>query len=123
MKLGAAGVPLPPATCGGAEDGNVAAALPPPAPPTADGGPGVRVEVRDAGPGIPESERELVFQPFYRVLGTNVDGSGLGLPIVMEIAQQHAATVTIEEARPGQQPPGACFSVRFVVGDDRFESS
>jgi two-component system sensor histidine kinase TctE len=81
------------------------------------------LQVEDNGPGIPESERELVFQPFYRVLGTNVDGSGLGLPIVMEIAQQHAATVTIEEARPGQQPPGACFSVRFVVGDDRFESS
>ena len=38
MKLGAAGVPLPPATCGGADDGNVDAALPPPAPPTADGG-------------------------------------------------------------------------------------
>ena len=38
------------------------------------------LQVEDSGPGIPEGERELVFQPFYRALGTNVDGSGLGLP-------------------------------------------
>jgi two-component system sensor histidine kinase TctE len=75
------------------------------------------LQVEDNGPGIPTSERDLVFQPFYRVLGTNVDGSGLGLPIVLEIAHQHAATVTVEDAHPGQTPPGACFSLRFVVGD------
>ena len=75
------------------------------------------LQVEDNGPGIPESERELVFQPFYRVLGTNVDGSGLGLPIVLEIAHQHAATVTVEDAHPGQNPPGACFSVRFAIGE------
>ncbi len=75
------------------------------------------LQVEDNGPGIPEPERELVFQPFYRVLGTDVDGSGLGLPIVLEIAQQHAASVTIEDAHPGQRPPGTCFNVRFVIGD------
>jgi K+-sensing histidine kinase KdpD len=31
---------------------------------------------------VPEAERELVFQPFYRALGSEADGSGLGLPIV-----------------------------------------
>ncbi len=71
------------------------------------------VQVEDSGPGIPLAERELVFQPFYRALGTEADGSGLGLPIVLEIARQHHATVTIEDGRPGQQPPGACFTVRF----------
>ncbi|MBP8271994.1 MAG: sensor histidine kinase N-terminal domain-containing protein [Sphaerotilus sp.] len=75
------------------------------------------LQVEDNGPGIPESERELVFQPFYRVLGTNVDGSGLGLPIVLEIAHQHAATVAVDDAHPGQNPPGACFSVRFTMGE------
>jgi two-component system, OmpR family, sensor histidine kinase TctE len=34
------------------------------------------LQVEDSGPGIPESERELVLQPFYRALGTNVDGTG-----------------------------------------------
>jgi two-component system sensor histidine kinase TctE len=71
------------------------------------------LQVEDTGPGIPEAERELVFQPFYRTLGTNVDGSGLGLPIVLEIAQQHGATIEIEDARPGHVPPGTRVTVRF----------
>ena len=71
------------------------------------------LQVEDTGPGIPEGERELVFQPFYRALGTNVDGSGLGLPIVLEIARQHQASIAIEEARPGQNPPGTRMVVRF----------
>ncbi|TWO66673.1 sensor histidine kinase [Caenimonas sedimenti] len=73
------------------------------------------LQVEDSGPGIPESERELVFQPFYRTLGTNVDGSGLGLPIVREIARQHQAEITLEDAHPGQTPPGMRVSVRFAV--------
>jgi two-component system sensor histidine kinase TctE len=72
--------------------------------------------VEDSGPGIPESERELVFQPFYRALGTNVDGSGLGLAIVLEIANQHDATITIEDAElPGHpHSPGMRITIRFV---------
>ena len=73
------------------------------------------LQVEDSGPGIPLAERDLVFQPFYRALGTEADGSGLGLPIVLEIAQQHQATVTVEDARPGQPAPGASFSVRFIT--------
>ena len=73
------------------------------------------IQVEDNGPGIPPPERELVFQPFYRALGTNVDGSGLGLPIVKEIALQHGASVTVDAAHPSQTPPGACFTLRFGV--------
>jgi two-component system sensor histidine kinase TctE len=72
------------------------------------------LQVEDSGPGIPASERELVFQPFYRALGTNVDGSGLGLPIVLEIAGQHGADVTLEDAHPEAVPPGTRFNVRFA---------
>jgi len=72
------------------------------------------LQVEDSGPGIPAAERELVFQPFYRVLGTEADGSGLGLPIVLEIARQHHASITLEDSRPGQTPPGTCFTVRFA---------
>src|SRR6476620_3140296 len=75
------------------------------------------LQVEDSGPGIPLAERELVFQPFYRALGTNVDGSGLGLPIVLEIARQHSAAITLEDARPGHVPPGTRVAVRFVLGD------
>ena len=73
------------------------------------------LQVEDSGAGVPESERELIFQPFYRALGTEADGSGLGLPIVLEIAQQHNASVSLEEANPGQTPTGARFVVRFTA--------
>ena len=73
------------------------------------------LQVEDSGPGIAEAERELVFQPFYRTLGNEADGSGLGLPIVQEIARQHGATVTLEDTHPGQTPPGASFTVRFTA--------
>ena len=75
----------------------------------------VMVQIEDSGPGVPEGERELVFQPFYRALGTEADGSGLGLPIVREIARQHGAEVRLEDVRPGATNPGAKFSVQFVA--------
>jgi two-component system sensor histidine kinase TctE len=72
--------------------------------------------VEDSGPGIPEAERELVFQPFYRALGTNVDGSGLGLAIVQEIANQHDASISIEDANLSghSSMPGTRFTLRFI---------
>ena len=75
------------------------------------------LQVEDSGPGVPEAERELVFQPFYRALGSEADGSGLGLPIVLEIASKHDAEVRLEDAHPGQNPPGARFSVRFAASE------
>ncbi len=73
------------------------------------------LQVEDSGPGVPQAERELIFQPFYRALGTEVDGSGLGLRIVTEIARQHNAVVSVEDNRPGHTPAGARFSVRFFA--------
>jgi two-component system sensor histidine kinase TctE len=73
----------------------------------------VLLQVEDTGPGIPEAERDLVMQPFYRVLGSNTDGSGLGLAIVQEIAQKHQAVLTIEDVNPGKIPAGALFTLRF----------
>jgi len=72
------------------------------------------LQVEDSGPGIAPAERELIFQPFYRALGNDVDGSGLGLPIAQEIARQHGATIQVEDTRPVHTPPGARFTVRFV---------
>ncbi len=75
---------------------------------------GLVLEVEDNGPGIAESERELVFQPFYRALGTNTDGSGLGLAIVQEIARQHDASVSLVDANPGANPLGLRIRLRFA---------
>jgi two-component system sensor histidine kinase TctE len=81
------------------------------------------LEVEDSGPGIAPAERELVFRPFYRALGTQVDGTGLGLTIVQEVAVRHGATVTVADTRPrggpgavAGQTPGARFTVRLPRG-------
>jgi two-component system sensor histidine kinase TctE len=76
------------------------------------------LQVEDSGPGIAQAERELVLQPFYRALGTDVDGSGLGLPIVLEIARQHNAELRLEDAHPGHVPPGTRVTVRFLLRED-----
>ncbi len=73
------------------------------------------LQVEDNGPGVPEEERERVLEPFYRSLGTRVDGSGLGMAIVMEIAQQHGAALVLEDTHPGQGAArGLRVSVRFT---------
>ncbi len=66
------------------------------------GQPQVVLEVDDDGPGIPPAERELVFEPFYRILDNGAEGSGLGLAIVREIARQHQASIELGE-RPGRR--------------------
>jgi two-component system, OmpR family, sensor histidine kinase TctE len=66
--------------------------------------------VIDDGPGIPEAERERIFERFHRGESVDAEGCGLGLAIVREIATVHAATVTAETGRDGR---GARFVVRF----------
>jgi signal transduction histidine kinase len=70
---------------------------------------GANAEVRvcDRGPGVPEAERERIFEPFYRLRGASErEGSvGLGLALVRSIAQRHHGSAHCE-ANPGG---GACF--------------
>ena len=73
------------------------------------------VEITDSGPGIPEIERERVFDRFYRINRPDPDvddvqGSGLGLAIVRRIAARHGATVALQAADAGV---GLRVSVRF----------
>jgi two-component system sensor histidine kinase TctE len=57
--------------------------------------------VEDNGPGIPEAERERVFERFHRVLGSGADGCGLGLAIVREIALSHGGDAAIASGANG----------------------
>jgi len=62
------------------------------------------IRVRDAGPGVPESELERVFEPFYRLESSrNRDsgGSGLGLSIARDIAQSHGGSLTLHNLAGG----------------------
>jgi len=58
------------------------------------------LSVADEGPGIPEGEREAVFEPFHRVRG-GPPGTGLGLTIVREIASRHGGRATIAPTTSG----------------------
>jgi len=55
----------------------------------------VLLAVADRGPGVPESERERIFEPFYRLPGTSEGsgGVGLGLALVRQIARRHGGAV------------------------------
>ncbi|MCO5159045.1 MAG: HAMP domain-containing histidine kinase [Aquamicrobium sp.] len=75
----------------------------------------VELSVRDHGPGIPEAERERVFEPFYRPSGRSEEagGWGLGLALVRQIAERHGARVRQETPAGG----GARFVVTFPQQD------
>lgn len=63
----------------------------------------VTLDVHDQGPGIAEKDRETVFQPFQRGSDRqNVEGYGLGLPLVRKIAQAHGGRADILGGSNGQ---------------------
>jgi len=68
--------------------------------------------VRDTGPGIPEAEREHVFERFYRIPGSKSEGCGVGLSIVRTVLDIHHASIHLCEAEQG----GLCACVRFPKG-------
>jgi signal transduction histidine kinase len=71
---------------------------------TGDGGPAAVVTVTDDGPGIPGAERERVFDRFYRLEASRSresGGTGLGLPIVRELARSHNGTVGLADRPDG----------------------
>lgn len=67
-------------------------------------GQGVRVEVEDDGPGVPEADRERIFERFVRLDESRTrasGGTGLGLAIAREISAAHAGSLTVEEGTRG----------------------
>lgn len=63
---------------------------------------GPRIEVADNGPGIPDEEREKVFDRFYRLdRSRSTAGSGLGLALVKAIAALHGLSIKLEDRKPG----------------------
>jgi len=66
----------------------------------------LRLEVADNGPGIPDGEKEEAFYRFVRK-GGRPDGSGLGLSLVMAIAERYGGRAWIEDRVPGESSKGA----------------
>ena len=72
----------------------VVAAIEPSADPTS--GPIARIDVIDTGIGVPEDERERIFEKFHRIAGPEYPGTGLGLSIARELVDRHGGTLTLE---------------------------
>jgi signal transduction histidine kinase len=78
--------------------------------------PGVEIRIADRGCGIPENERERIFDPFFRgdqAVRNQVHGTGLGLSLVKRIVEAHRGTITVE-SKPME---GAEFIVRIPAAD------
>ena len=77
-------------------------------PAVFDGRAGTEVEFRDTGPGVSETMREQIFNPFVTTKRTGV---GLGLSIVSKIMDEHGGKIRLETPHDG----GACFRLFFPV--------
>jgi len=68
------------------------------------------LRVADTGPGIPEKYRDVVFEPFGRVIPLD-HGAGLGLALVHDIVARHNGRVTVDDAPGG----GALFEISLPL--------
>lgn len=73
---------------------------------------GVLLVVSDAGPGVPEPDRERIFDPFVTTKAPGA-GTGLGLAVVQRIVHESGGLVWVEDAREG----GAAFKVFLPAAD------
>jgi two-component system, OmpR family, sensor histidine kinase KdpD len=81
----------------------------------------VVVEIADEGPGIPEADREKVFDPFYRVHdGDRKSGTGLGLSICRGIVRAHGGEIT---ALAGATGSGAILRIAIPQARHGFENA
>jgi signal transduction histidine kinase len=72
----------------------------------------MKIIVADNGPGVPVTDSERVFDPFYTTKDPN-KGTGLGLAIVSRIIESMGGTIWVRQAREG----GAAFMIYFPVSE------
>ncbi len=78
-----------------------------------DGSPGVLLYVADDGPGVPEADRERIFDPFYTTKDPG-EGTGLGLAIVARTVHESGGVVWVDRSREG----GAVFMVFLPIASE-----
>jgi signal transduction histidine kinase len=66
-----------------------------------NGSAAVELSVRDHGVGVPDSEQEKIFDPFYRMAGATSTGTGLGLSLVRQIARKHGGEAQCDRPASG----------------------
>ncbi|HEY8256733.1 MAG TPA: HAMP domain-containing sensor histidine kinase [Gemmatimonadales bacterium] len=78
-----------------------------------DGVPGVLLYVADDGPGVPEEDRERIFDPFYTTKDPG-EGTGLGLAIVARTVHESGGVIWVDRSREG----GAVFMVFLPIASE-----
>jgi signal transduction histidine kinase len=76
----------------------------------------IELSVTDLGPGVPEAERENIFEPFYRrgsELRRETKGVGIGLSIVKHIVEAHGGRIAVNV----DAIKGTAFSIRLPLVD------
>ena len=74
-----------------------------------------RIEVEDTGPGVPESMRERVFEPFVTTKDVG-EGTGLGLAVCRGVVEAAGGTIAID----GSYADGARVVIEIPLAKDRF---
>lgn len=77
-------------------------------------GEGISLTVSDHGPGVPEADRERIFQRFFRLGNEDTratKGTGIGLYLVRQLVQMQGGTITVRQ----NEPQGARFEMRFQI--------
>ncbi|MDO3721227.1 HAMP domain-containing sensor histidine kinase [Marinobacter sp. chi1] len=71
-------------------------------------------EVSDTGIGVPDEEKDQIFQRFYRVgKSRSLPGNGLGLSLVSAVSEIHQGQIVLTDTYPGKNPPGLTVSVHM----------
>lgn len=73
--------------------------------------------IEDSGIGIPKHEQGQVFEPFYRVLGTQVEGTGLGLSIARSIVERYDGKITLQDSTTFKSG----LKVQIIIAKDKLQ--
>ena len=72
------------------------------------------VEVADSGDGVPDHEKDKIFERFYRVgKSRSQPGNGLGLSLVSAVVDMHEGRIDLRDADPEAERPGLCVVIEF----------
>ncbi|MFM7022181.1 MAG: two-component regulator propeller domain-containing protein [Flavobacteriales bacterium] len=80
----------------------------------------IRITVSDTGPGIPENEKEKIFDEFYQSkINPNIEGIGIGLSLVKGLISLHKGTIDVES----EKGKGCTFSVVIPISKEAYKDN
>ncbi|HKJ78460.1 MAG TPA: ATP-binding protein, partial [Prolixibacteraceae bacterium] len=89
--------------------------------PPSGGTRGVKITVKDNGPGIPLEIKDKIFQPFFTTKSTG-EGTGLGLSLSYDIVKAHGGEITVKSlfaGEAGEEEMGTTFTIQIPVSQSK----